>query len=390
VGELVKMGWTFMNDSVFNNINREGLWAQSRSMGRFIWRILFFPVFSPRRYRHIERRPPSEEDASYDPVRRGWFYRHQALCLNAVFGLAMRLLSTPLVLLFSIAVMVYASMHADPKPVIMTPDVMGLYYETVHFNSLDGTSLEGWYIPSLEADDVLAEGDKALRRQRPGVVLCHEIGANRSQLLGLASVLHHQGFEVMLFDFRCCGDSGGDYRTFGLREREDVLAAVHCLQGKPRVRDDRVAIVGQGIGAVAALGAAGLDHSIRAVVAADIDRNLQTAVTRKLGETPLPQQLCSAAFTWGCKMYFRVNDSDLSAVHQASLLGKDQSILLIYRPRNEYLAQSAMDIVAGTSSRVMTLSVDTITPCVLTEVQGITTAVADFLRKTLEDDPGNS
>jgi hypothetical protein len=376
----------YMNDNMLYGVNPVGIWAQIKSIGQLMGRFIFFPVFSPRRYRRDNPKiQPQESDAVEGP-RKGWFASHQALWLNMIFGLSMRLLSTPLVLLICIAIMVYSSIHADRKSVVMTPDVMGLYYENVHFKSLDGTPLEGWYIPSLEAKDVLAEGDRALRRQRPGVVLCHEIGANRSQLLGVASYLHHEGFEIMLFDFRSCGDSEGDVRTFGLREREDALAAVRYLQGRPTVDSDRVAMVGQGVGAVAAIGAAGLDHGICAVVAADIDRNLETAVTRKLGETCLPPQLCSAAFTWGYKTYFRVNESELSAVHQASLLGKDQSLLVIYRPRNEYLALSAMDIAAGTSSRIQTLAVDSISPCIMTDVQGVIPVITDFLHKATTED----
>jgi pimeloyl-ACP methyl ester carboxylesterase len=371
-----------MNDKTLYGLNQAGIWVKIRSFGRLMGLIMFFPVFSPRRYRRDTPRIRTPETDAVEGPRKGGFASHQSLWLNMIFGLSMRLLSTPLVLLICIAIMVYSSIHADRKSVVMTPDVMGLYYENVSFKSLDGTPLEGWYIPSLEAKDVLAEGDRALRRQKPGVVLCHGIGANRSQLLGVASYLHHEGFEIMLFDFRCCGDSEGGVRTFGLREREDVLAAVHYLQSRPAVDPDRVALVGQGVGAVAAIGAAGLDHGICAVVAEDIDRNFETAVSRKLGETPLPPQLCSAVFTWGYKMYFRVNESELSAVHQASLMGKDQSLLVIYRPRNEYLALSAMDIAAGTSSRIQTLAVDSIAPCILTEVQGVIPVVTDFLHKS--------
>jgi len=55
--------------------------------------------------------------------------------------------------------------------------------------------------------------------------------------------------------------------TFGLREKLDVLAAVGYLRDIPHIDSSKIAVIGQGMGANAALQAALLDHSIAAVVA---------------------------------------------------------------------------------------------------------------------------
>ena len=156
----------------------------------------------------------------------------------------MRLLETPVVALICIAFMVYSTVHPQPDTDIgVAPNAMGLYYETVTFNSKDGTELNGWYIPSINASEILEDGDKAILRKRPGVVLCHGIGTNRKQMLPMAAFLNSKGYEVLLFDFRSCGLSAPNARSFGLNERDDVLTAVHFLQNESSVDATRLLII---------------------------------------------------------------------------------------------------------------------------------------------------
>lgn len=118
----------------------------------------------------------------------------------------MRLLDSPVLALFCIVVIVCSSVHPGPQSAIgFTPEGMGFYYEPVRITRKDGTNLSGWYIPSINAQEVLSEGDKALTRKRPGAVLCHGIGANRNHLITLTMYLNAHGVEVLLFDFEAAG-----------------------------------------------------------------------------------------------------------------------------------------------------------------------------------------
>jgi fermentation-respiration switch protein FrsA (DUF1100 family) len=47
-----------------------------------------------------------------------------------------------------------------------------------------------------------------------------------------ARFLREQGYSVLLYDARACGESSGDAITFGYRERQDVIAAVQFLKDR--------------------------------------------------------------------------------------------------------------------------------------------------------------
>jgi len=169
------------------------------------FRILTIPVFSPI---------TSKRDKIHDtksPIRNGrrstrWNIQSVIPFRKIANGLIMRLLASPVLALFCILVIVYSSVHPGPQSAIgFTPEGMGLYYEPVRITSQDVTNLSGWYIPSINAQEVLSEGDKTLTRKRPGAVLCHGIGANRNQLITLTMYLNAHGVEVLLFDFRSSG-----------------------------------------------------------------------------------------------------------------------------------------------------------------------------------------
>jgi hypothetical protein len=61
------------------------------------------------------------------------------------------------------------------------------------------------------------------------------------------------------------------------------------------------------------------------------------------------------------------------------MLGDDQKMLLFYRPRNASLAQSAMEILAGGADCVETMPIDTITTCLLTDMEHVAPHIGEFL-----------
>jgi hypothetical protein len=76
-------------------------------------------------------------------------------------------------------------------------------YEEVYFAATDGTKLSGWWIPAKGAERT--------------VLLCHGLGANKLNQLHMARRLHEAGYNVLTFDFRAHGESGGQFSSFGDR-----------------------------------------------------------------------------------------------------------------------------------------------------------------------------
>jgi fermentation-respiration switch protein FrsA (DUF1100 family) len=126
--------------------------------------------------------------------------------------------------------------------------------EEVRFPSLDGTPLAGWFIP-------------ATGQQAPTVILLHGFGRSRAELLPHAAYLHSAGFNVLLFDFRSRGESGGDEVTLGAREPLDVRGAVSYVLTRPEVDPARVAVQGVSLGASSGILAMADDARIAAIVA---------------------------------------------------------------------------------------------------------------------------
>ena len=347
-----------------------------------IARVLFFPVFKAESYQWL--RGPTEDDilmeGKHQEERRRskWYFGWRI-----GRGIALRAVVLPVVVVVCTAILLWVSLHPSRAAINSFPEGLRLYYEQVEFTSEDGTLLRGWFIPSLNADEIADEGEKALRRRRPGVVLCHGLGSNRAQLLPLAGYLNRNGFEVLLFDFRNSGQSEGDQLSYGLHERKDAVAAVHHLAGRPSVDPDQIAVIGQDVGGVAALGAAALDHSISAIVLAGVERDLKTAVSARLDRAGFCGEFCSTAYIWGYKTYFRAHDRQLSTWEMAESLNENQSVLILSQKNDFRAKDAAAGISKHAAGPTQTVILNSGYDQVLTNASGIGSTIVDFLRSSM-------
>jgi fermentation-respiration switch protein FrsA (DUF1100 family) len=142
-----------------------------------------------------------------------------------------------------------------------TPADRGLAYQDVAFAASDGVTLRGWYLPSENG---------------AAVIVGHGIGTHRA--LGPAEMLARHGYGVLAFDWRAHGMSDGDLCTFGYHEIRDVAGALAWLQEQPEVDAERIGILGQSMGAVAAIGAAARMPGLKAVVAESPYPDLEEAI----------------------------------------------------------------------------------------------------------------
>ena len=158
------------------------------------------------------------------------------------------------------------------------PEDYGLEYEDVEFLSRKGdVTLEGWYLPSPCCG--------------PSVILVHGISSNRSgrQATEIAARLVEVCFNVLLFDLRAHGSSGGDRITGGIDEAEDILGAYDYLRSRG-AHPHQIGVLGRSMGAGASVLAAAAEPDIRALVLegtyAEVSDLVAFEVARK---TPIPQ-----------------------------------------------------------------------------------------------------
>jgi dienelactone hydrolase len=129
---------------------------------------------------------------------------------------------------------------------------LGVEGGEARFTTADGVSLWGWYVPPPEGKVV---------------ILRHGSGSDASDVIPQARVLVDKGFGVLITDARGHGNSEGRAMDFGWHGDADVDAAIDFLVERPEVDADRIAVVGMSMGGEEAIGAAGSDDRIAAVVA---------------------------------------------------------------------------------------------------------------------------
>jgi pimeloyl-ACP methyl ester carboxylesterase len=125
-------------------------------------------------------------------------------------------------------------------------------YEEVTLPSGDGTPLSGWYVAS---------------RNGAAIALLHGAGSTRTSVLDHAAVLAGHGYGVLLLDARGHGESEGRGMDLGWWGESDAVGAVDFLTARPDVSPGRIGLVGLSMGGEEAIGAAGLDDRVAAVVA---------------------------------------------------------------------------------------------------------------------------
>lgn len=154
--------------------------------------------------------------------------------------------------------------HPARKPVTTTPASVHLNYESIQFMSRTrDVQLKGWFLPSsTEQKDrtlIFADGYAQNRLQK-------ELPA-----LSLAKSLINDGYNVVMFDFRDCGESGGTETTVGQLEKQDLLGAMDWVK---QHHPSKVGLIGFSMGATTSLLAAADDPSIVGVIADSPFNNL--------------------------------------------------------------------------------------------------------------------
>jgi uncharacterized protein len=137
----------------------------------------------------------------------------------------------------------------------VSPSMLRLDHVPVRFTAADRTRVAGWWIPA-RPEPAGTHGEAADQWGQRTVLLCHGVGAGKEHMLGLAWLLASRGYNVMAFDFRGHGGTGGNFISYGDRERQEVLAALAWVKANHPLQAQRVYGLGMNMGAAALLAAA--------------------------------------------------------------------------------------------------------------------------------------
>jgi alpha-beta hydrolase superfamily lysophospholipase len=155
-----------------------------------------------------------------------------------------------------------------------SPFEMQVPYEPVSFVTEDGVTIRGWWLPRAESRRV--------------VVACTGHRGAKHELLGIASGLWRAGDNVLLFDFRGCGESDPAPPSVGHNELPDARAAVRFAQ--ERLPAGQIGLLGYSMGGAVAILVAAADPSVRAVVADSSYAAISDVIANAYRRRRLPAQ----------------------------------------------------------------------------------------------------
>lgn len=149
-------------------------------------------------------------------------------------------------------------LHPVRRPVVSAPPPG---CQEVIFNG-EGVSLRGWR-------------GSAIGERRGTLIYLHGVADNRASGTGVIERFRKRGFDVVAYDSRAHGASGGDASTYGFYEKEDLRRVMDTLAPGP------IVLVGSSLGAAVSLQAAAENRRVTGVVAAEVFSDLRTVVTER-------------------------------------------------------------------------------------------------------------
>ena len=204
------------------------------------------------------------------------------------------------------------------RPLVSSPAVFDLHYEDVAFPSaVDAVPLRGWFLPVAGSDRV--------------VVIVHGRNSNRTgddgQLVPHAEALVGRGYNVLAFDFRAHGESGGVRYTLGAAEQRDVLGAVAFLKARG-FGADRTGFWAHSMGAATVLLTAGALDEVRAIVADSSFARLDDLLTEELPRASGLPGFFNPPILFFAKELFGVDTTIVNPVDVVSALPPDSLFII--------------------------------------------------------------
>lgn len=264
--------------------------------------------------------------------------------------------------------------HHEKSTNCTTPAAMGWLYEAINYDiaddaavaaanpdgrrcasqgqpagtalvSSDGIRLAGWFIP-------------AARGGGPGgvtIVLAHGLGANKSDMLRHAAVLHDR-FDLLLFDQRDSGRSSGDAYTIGALEQRDVQAVVDWLAATKH--PGAIGLLGVSAGAAAGITLARTDHRIAALVLDSVHARFEYPLEDRFPKAERLTQLGVPAlpFVWAvyAGMWLRTGTTPADADPLAALADiRPRPLMIVYGTADsDDLPARNAQILAAAATRI--------------------------------------
>ncbi len=212
----------------------------------------------------------------------------------------------------------WSLVHPKRKEIPKFSSNVVLEYKDVEFKDIkDEINLKGWLFKAKDSDKT--------------VILAHGYGENRLQFkektLDMVKKFQEKGYNMLLFDFRNSGASGGSKTTIGIYEKDDLLGAVKFAKSQG---SRHIVLLGYSMGAATSITAAADSPDVEAVIAdspfADLESYLDDNLSKWSGLPSIPFNK-TILFTVG--IMANLNPSKVSPVKDIVKIAP-RPVMLIY------------------------------------------------------------
>lgn len=114
----------------------------------------------------------------------------------------------------------YAILQPGRRTLDRTPADHGLDYQHFRFGVGNNIRLDAFYVPATSP------------AAKANLIMLHGVGSCKEVYLGWVVELVKMGYNVLLWDQRAHGKSGGEFLTYGYHEKHDVSLAIDWLEAK--------------------------------------------------------------------------------------------------------------------------------------------------------------
>ncbi|WP_246945757.1 alpha/beta hydrolase [Bacillus pinisoli] len=259
------------------------------------------------------------------------------------------IINSVLLLLFIIIVITGASVYVGYKimspiklAIMNLPTAYEMEYEDVTFSNVhDGVELKGWWIPSSRKDFTTQKA----------VIFSHSYGDNRERMpietLKLAKRLSTEGFHVFMYDFRNSGESGGKLTTIGLKEKSDLLSAIHYVKEEKDIHE--IGLLGWSMGASTSIIVGSESDDIRAVIADSPFADLETYSRQSFSYwTGLPSLVGDYMVNIAENVFIDLNLSGVKP-YVAARLYEDKGLMLIHSTKDGAISYKQSEMIYDNS-----------------------------------------
>ncbi len=151
-------------------------------------------------------------------------------------------------------------------PLDSNPKTFGHDYELFKVTTDDGVELEGWFIPCK-------------KNSQTTIVVLHGWGANRSDVLA-STLFLNADYNMVYFDFRNHGRSGGSKTSLSCLEVQDFLTVIRYLKYQKSEYAKEMGVYGFSMGGAIAITGSSQVREVKAVIAESPFSSFDHIVTR--------------------------------------------------------------------------------------------------------------